>query len=119
MGIITPMIFITYYLAKHENFIGYVLLRMILQVCMAVGVMLPMQTIFQLAAGISIPVPALATKVFIFVLLAVFAVFFDYCLTRWTKFVRKLKCLSLVLFVILQNRLDYAMKMPLLLDEIQ
>lgn len=45
MGIITPMIFITYYLAKHENFIGYVLLRMILQVCMAVGVMLPMQTI--------------------------------------------------------------------------
>ncbi len=50
---------------------------MILRVCIAVGVMLPIQTIFQLAAGISIsiPIPALATKVFIFVLLAVFAVF--------------------------------------------
>ena len=48
---------------------------MILRVCIAVGVMLPIQTIFQLAAGISIPIPALATKVFIFVLLSVFAVF--------------------------------------------
>lgn len=66
------------------------LLRMILQVCTAVGIMLPIQTIFQLAAGISIPIPALITKVFIFVLLAVFAVFFDYRLTRQTKFVEEL-----------------------------
>ena len=52
--------------------------------------MLPIQTIFQLAAGISIPIPALITKVFIFVLLAVFAVFFDYRLTQQTKFVEEL-----------------------------
>lgn len=90
MGIISPLIFITYYLAKHEYFIGYALLRMILRVCTAVGIMLPVQTIFQLAAGISIPIPALITKVFIFVLLAVFAVFFDYRLTRQTKFVGEL-----------------------------
>lgn len=86
MGIISPLIFITYYLAKHEYFIGYVLLRMILRVCIVVGIMLPVQTIFQLVAGISIPIPALVTKVFIFVLLAVFAVFFDYRLTHKTKF---------------------------------
>lgn len=90
MGIISPLIFITYYLSKHEYFIGYALLRMILRVCTAVGIMLPVQTIFQLAAGISIPIPALITKVFIFVLLAVFAVFFDYRLTRQTKFVEEL-----------------------------
>ena len=81
MGIISLLIFITYYLAKHEYFIGYALLRMILRVCTAVGIMLPVQTI---------PIPALITKVFIFVLLAVFAVFFDYRLTRQTKFVEEL-----------------------------
>ena len=90
MGIISPLIFITCCLAKHEYFIGYVLLRMILRVCIAVGIMLPVQTIFQLAAGISIPIPALVTKVFIFVLLAIFAVFFDCRLTRRTEFVEEL-----------------------------
>lgn len=90
MGIISPLIFITCYLAKREYFIGYVLFRMILQVCVVIGIMLPVQTIFQLAAGISIPIPALITKVFIFVLLAVFAVFFDYRLTRQTKFAEEL-----------------------------
>lgn len=68
MGIISPLIYITYYLVKHEYFIGYTLLR----------------------AGISMPIPALATKVFIFVLLSVFAVFFDYRLTRQTKFAEEL-----------------------------
>jgi len=90
MGIISPLIFITYYLAKHEYFIVYALLRMILRVCIAVGVMLPVQTIFQLVAGISIPIPALATKVFIFVLLAVFAVFFDYRLKEGTEYAEEL-----------------------------
>ena len=68
MGIISPLIYITYYLVKHEYFIGYTLLR----------------------EGISMPIPALATKVFIFVLLSVFAVFFDYRLARQTKFVEEL-----------------------------
>ena len=90
MGIISPLIFITCCLAKHEYFIGYVLLRMILRVCIAVGIMLPVQTIFQLAAGSSIPIPALVTKVFIFVLLAIFAVFFDCHLTRRTEFAEEL-----------------------------
>lgn len=90
MGIISPLIFLTYYLIKHGYFIGYVLLRMLLRICMVIGIMLPVQTFFQLAAGISIPIPALITKVFIFILLAVFAVFFDYRLKHGTEYAEEL-----------------------------
>ena len=77
MGIISPLMSITYYLCKRERFIGYVLLRMILIVCQVIGIMLPVQTIFQMLAGIELPIPALITKVFIFIILAVFALYFD------------------------------------------
>jgi hypothetical protein len=77
MGIISPLMFITYYLCKKEKFIGYVLLRMILIVCLIVGIILLVQTIFQMLAGIELPIPALITKVFIFIILAVFALYFD------------------------------------------
>lgn len=77
MGIISPLMFVTYYLCKKEKFIGYVLLRMILIVCLIVGIMLPVQTIFQMLAGIELPIPALITKVFIFIILAAFALYFD------------------------------------------
>lgn len=78
MGIISPLIFITYFLAKRKSFMGYVLIRMIFKICAVVGIMLPIQTIFQMMAGIIIPVPALVTKVFSFMMLAVFAVFFEH-----------------------------------------
>jgi hypothetical protein len=77
MGIISPLMFITYYLCKKEKFIGYVLFRMILIVCLVIGIILPVQTIFQILAGIELPIPALITKVFIFIILAAFALYFD------------------------------------------
>ena len=77
MGIISPLMFITYYLCKKEKFIGYVLFRMILIVGLVIGIMLPVQTIFQILAGIELPIPALITKVFIFIILAAFALYFD------------------------------------------
>ncbi len=77
MGIVSPLMFITYYLCKKEKFIGYVLFRMILIVCLVIGIMLPVQTIFQILAGIELPIPALITKVFIFIILAAFALYFD------------------------------------------
>ena len=77
MGIISPLMFITYYLCKKERFIGYVLFRMILIVCLIIGIMLPVQTVFQMLAGIDLPIPALITKVFIFIILAAFALYFD------------------------------------------
>ena len=77
MGIISPLMFITYYLCKKEKFIGYVLFRMILIVGLVIGIILPVQTIFQILAGIELPIPALITKVFIFIILAAFALYFD------------------------------------------
>lgn len=86
MGIISPLIFLTYYLVRKKNFIGYVLLRMIFKVFIGVGVMLPIQSAFQLLAGISIPIPALITKVLIFVILATFATIFEYQLKQGTEY---------------------------------
>lgn len=87
MGIISPLIFITYYLVKHETFIGYVLLRMLLEVCMIIGIMLFIQTVVQLAAGILLPIPVMVTKDLIFILLAIFSSFFDIRLRHGTKYV--------------------------------
>ncbi len=87
MGIISPLMFITYFLVKKEKFIGYVLLRMILKLCMCIGVILPMQTLFQFLAGISAPIPTLVTKVLIFVVMAVFATYFDNRLKKETKYI--------------------------------
>lgn len=83
MGIISPLIFVTWYLLRRSRFLGTVLLRMILRTCEIIGVMLPVQTVFQLAAGIEIPWPALLTKVLIFVLLAGFALYFDLSAQRY------------------------------------
>lgn len=77
MGIISPLISITYYLIRKENFVGYILLCMIFKICMCIGIMLPTQTIFQLLAGFSIPIPALITKGLIFVVMALFATYFE------------------------------------------
>lgn len=86
MGIISPLMFVTLYMLKKNKFIGYVLLRMILRVCMGIGILLPMQTVFQLMAGITIPLPALITKVFIFVLLALFSFIFERGLKNATRY---------------------------------
>lgn len=87
MGIISPLMFLTLYLINQGSFIGYVLLRMILKVCIGVGIMLPIQTVFQMIAGISLPIPALVTKMLIFVILALFAAFFEYRLKQKTKYI--------------------------------
>ena len=69
---------ITFFLMVRKRFIGYVFMRIILQICICVGIMLPMQTLFQALAGLAIPpIPALVTKVFIFVILAILAAIFQ------------------------------------------
>ena len=42
----------------------------------------PVQTVFQMLAGIDLPIPALITKVFIFIILAAFALYFDRKLSK-------------------------------------
>ena len=85
MGIISPLMFLTLYLVNKNDFVGYILLRMLLKICAVIGIMLPLQAAAQMLADISIPFPALITKVMIFVLLACFAVFFEYRLKHSTK----------------------------------
>ncbi len=77
MGIISPLIFISIYLSKKNNFIGFVLIRMVLRICIIVGIMVILQTAVQMYAGIIIPIPAMITKVLIFIVLSIFAFFFE------------------------------------------
>lgn len=78
MGIISPLMFICLHLLKKKNNeLGRVLLSILLMVCLIMGVMLPVQTLYQSLAGIELPIQALVTKVGIFVLLAAFAAYFN------------------------------------------
>lgn len=70
VGIVSPFIFITLFLLVRSNSWGYVLLPILLVLCSIVGIMVIFQSIFQVLAGISVPIPALLTKVLIFVLLS-------------------------------------------------
>lgn len=85
LGIISPLMFICLYLLKKKNGLGDITLAIILMACTVIGFMLPVQTIFQLMAGIEIPIPVLITKVSIFVVLAAFAAFFNAKLYRNMK----------------------------------
>jgi hypothetical protein len=56
---------------------GYIMASIMFTVCIIVGVMVPMQTVFQLLAGVELPLPVVITKVASFMLLAPFALYFD------------------------------------------
>lgn len=73
MGIIAPICFITVRLLKRRKALGYELLILLLFVCSIVSIMVLLQTAFQTAAGIVLPIAALITKVAIFAILAVFS----------------------------------------------
>jgi hypothetical protein len=77
MGIISPLMFICLYLLQKRSGLGSAILSTMLTLCFIMGVMLPIQTIFQMLAGITIPFPVLIIKVGIFVLLALFAAYFN------------------------------------------
>lgn len=77
MGIISPLMFICLYLLKKEDEFGRILLSMLLMICLIMGVMLPVQTVYQMLAGIELPTQAIVSKVGIFVLLAAFAANFN------------------------------------------
>lgn len=73
MAFISPMMFLSYYLIKKNDNVGVILLSCMLVLCTIMGVMLPIQTIFQLMANIIIPIPVLVIKVGVFVILAIFS----------------------------------------------
>lgn len=77
IGIISPLILVALYLDKKQDSLGKTFIMMMLVLCVVMGVMLPIQTLFQLAANIMIPIPVLIIKVGIFVLLALFATYYS------------------------------------------
>lgn len=85
MGIISPMIFICLFLLKKKDGLGDILLAMILNMCGIIGIMISVATLFQTLGGIELPVPALITKIGIFIVLAAFAAYFNIKLYRNIK----------------------------------
>jgi len=77
MGIISPLIFICMYNLSKKNDIGYILLVLNLTLLIIIGIILPFQTLFQVNAGIELPLEVLISKVGIFIILAIFAVFYN------------------------------------------
>jgi len=77
MGLISPMIFVALHLIKKQDGLGDVIIAITLTLCVVMGVMLPIQTAFQLLAGIIIPIPVLVIKVGVFMVLALFAAYFS------------------------------------------
>ncbi|MBP3889040.1 MAG: hypothetical protein J6F30_15570 [Cellulosilyticum sp.] len=77
MGIISPLCFVCIYLLNKKSPLGTVLLAIMLKLCMIVGIMMISQTICQLASGCNLPLGAILTKSFSFVLLGGFAFYFN------------------------------------------
>jgi len=77
MGVIAPTALICLLLLKKRRGMGYILLVMLLTVCLMVGIMIPIQTAFQISSGIKFPLAVIVTKVASFVLLALFALYFN------------------------------------------
>lgn len=74
MGIISPLCIITCILLYKKKNICYPLLIMIFTVCAIVGITLCFQTLFQISAGINLPMSELITKVGIFVVLSILSI---------------------------------------------
>lgn len=77
LGVISPLMFVCLFLLIQKDGLGDVVLAVLLQTYIIIGIMLPIQTLFQVLAGIAIPTPVLITKVGIFVTLAAFAMYFN------------------------------------------
>ncbi|MGK2860873.1 MAG: hypothetical protein ACSLE0_03010 [Chitinophagaceae bacterium] len=77
MGIIAPSVLICICLMKKRAGMGYVLLSILLTVCIVIGIMLPIQTVFQMRAGIELPFIVVVSKIASFVILALFALYFN------------------------------------------
>ncbi len=82
IGIISPLMFICYFCLKKKDGLGEILFATLLTLCVIIGLMLPIQTIYQGLAGIVVPIPVLIVKVGVFMLLALFAAYFDFMLFK-------------------------------------
>ena len=82
MGIVSPLIFICMYNLSKGNNTGYVLLGIILNMLSLVGIMVLFQTVFQNRAEIEMSIQAAITKVGVFVVLGIIAIYYEIKLYR-------------------------------------
>lgn len=75
MGIIAPAAFVTSWLLRKKSWYGFVFAPMLLIMSAAIGIIVLCQTLFQMQAGIDLPLAAWITKVSIFVWMAGFAIY--------------------------------------------
>lgn len=76
MSIISPFIFVVLYLLKKNQMSLHIYLPITLILCTGVGVMVILQTIVMVFAGIELPLAALLTKVGSFILLSAFSFYY-------------------------------------------
>lgn len=88
MGVIAPTAWICLFQLKKRSAMGYILLELLLTVCCIIGIMIPIQSVFQEKAGISLPIVTVVTKEVLFSVLALFALYFN---IRFFKSIKWLK----------------------------
>ena len=77
MAIISPVIFICLYKLRKDDKLGYILLAIILMNLILIGITVINQTIFQRMGGIELPIEVMITKIGIFVILAIFGLYYQ------------------------------------------
>lgn len=77
MGIISPLCFACIYLLEKKSPIGVISQAILLKICMLVGIMMLPQMFCQVISGCNLPLPALITKSFSFILLGGIAFYFN------------------------------------------
>jgi hypothetical protein len=85
MGVVAPAAFIAIHLLRKQLVPGIVVLDMLLTLSLLMALMLPIQSLFQLEAGIEIPIEVLITKVATFCVLGSLAAFVKVRLNRSIK----------------------------------
>jgi len=82
MAIISPVIFICLYKLNKKDKLGIILLSIILTNLVLIGITVIFQTIFHHIAGVELSLAEMITKIGIFVLLAMFGLFYNIKLYR-------------------------------------
>ena len=82
MAIISPVIFICLYKINKKDKLGYILLSIILTNLVLIGITVIFQTIFHHIAGVELSLAEMITKIGLFVILALFGLFYQIKLYR-------------------------------------
>lgn len=75
MGLLSPLFIAAIYLMVKKDALGYLSFLILSMICILMAPVLILQSVFQTVAGIETPLPVLITKIGIFILLALWAIY--------------------------------------------